>query len=387
MSKNFKPLHEVVANKLIAELEAGTSPFQKPWTDKDVPAFTIPFNPTTGKNYKGMNALWLGMQNFDDPRWMTMSQANKEGYSVEKGAKASIISFVKTSDMQAIRDVDGNKIKDEEGKTMTRVTELEKPVVTTAFVFNAEQIKGIPPLVEYMKEKQGEQQWAPLERAEALLSSSQAVINHGGNEAYYNKTKDQIQLPAKDQFDNETKYYAVALHELGHWSGHESRLDRLMEGRFGSEQYAREELRAEIASLMLGSELEIGHNFGQHAAYVHNWVKILKEEPFELFRAAADAQKIHDFILDFDPKREIRHEASLVVNLEKGDEIAYNNNVYKVIDQKGKTFKMEDAEGSKFNLKATDGLYNSLVEAKKNPAAQEIITQGQEETETRTIGR
>lgn len=145
MSKTFKPLHEQVANKLIAELQAGTSPFQKPWNDKEGPAFNMPFNAKTGNNYRGMNALWLSMQEFKDPRWMTLSQANREGFSVEKGAKATMISFVKKTDIEAIRDVDGNKIKDENGETKTRVTELEKPVVTTAFVFNAEQIKGILP--------------------------------------------------------------------------------------------------------------------------------------------------------------------------------------------------------------------------------------------------
>src|SRR5207253_9053831 len=130
-------------------------------------------------------------------------------------------------------------------------------------------------------------------------------------------------------------------HELGHWSGHESRLNRQMEGRFGSEQYAREELRAEIASLMIGSELKIGHNFGQHAAYVNNWVKILKDEPFELFRASADAQKIYDYVLDIGEKRDLKQDNTVVEKkteastLTKGDEIAYNNNVYKVIGQQG----------------------------------------------------
>lgn len=379
MSKNFKPLHEQIANKLIAELKAGTSPFQKPWNDSDAPAFTIPLNPTTNKNYRGMNALWLAMQGHNDPRWMTLKQADYAGYTVEKGAKATLINFVKTSNMEAIRDVNGEKIKDENGQTQTRVTELDKPIITNAWVFNAEQIKGIPPLKEHLAQHRSEQQWSPIERAENLLAASQATINHGGNEAYYNKTKDAIQLPFKEQFDNETKYYAVALHELGHWTGHESRMNRPMEGRFGSEEYAREELRAEIASLMIGSELQIGHHFGQHAAYVNSWVKILKDEPFELFRASADAQKIYDFVLDLGEKRDLKQDNTVAEKkpeastLTKGDEIAYNNNVYKVIGQQGKTFKMEDMEGKKFNLKQTDGLFTSLVNAKNNPAEQELV--------------
>jgi antirestriction protein ArdC len=383
MSKNFKPLHEQIAEKLIAELEAGTSPFQKPWTDSGEPAFTIPINPTTGKNYRGLNSLWLAMQGHTDPRWMTLKQASYAGYTVEKGAKATLINFVKTHNIEAIRDSEGNKIKDD-GVTRTNVTELDKPLITKAWVFNADQINGLPPLPDYLKEKQDLQKWEPVERAESLIVQSKAVINHGGNDAYYSKFKDAIQLPLRQQFENETKYYAVALHELGHWTGHESRLNRPMEGRFGSEKYAREELRAEIASLMMGSELNIGHNFGQHAAYVASWVKILKDEPFELFRAAADAQKIFDFVLALEQKQEIKQAAAPNMNLSIGETVAYNNNVYTVADQKGKTLKMEDMNGKKFNLKPSDGLYKSLVEARNNPQEQEMVL---EEEVNHKIGR
>jgi len=383
MSKNFKPLHEQIAAKLIAELEAGTSPFQKPWTDSAEPAFTIPVNPTTNKNYRGLNSLWLAMQGHTDPRWMTLKQASYAGYTVEKGAKATLINFVKTHNIEAVRDSKGEKIKDD-GVTRTNVTELEKPIITKAFVFNGEQIVGIPPLPEFLKQKQDLQKWEPIARAESLLVQSKAVINHGGNNAYYSKFKDAIQLPLREQFENETKYYAVALHELGHWTGHESRLNRPMEGRFGSEKYAREELRAEIASLMMGSELNIGHNFAQHAAYVASWVKILKDEPFELFRAAADAQKIFDFVLALEQKREIKQETTPNMKLTPGESIVYNNNVYTVGEQKGKTLKMEDMNGKKFNLKPTDVLYKSLVEARNNPQEPELVL---DEPITHKIGR
>ncbi|MDB5143359.1 MAG: traC 1 [Mucilaginibacter sp.] len=383
MSKNFKPLHEQIAAKLIAELEAGTSPFQKPWIDSGEPAFTIPINPTTGKNYRGLNSLWLAMQGHTDPRWMTLKQASYAGYTVEKGAKATLINFVKTHNIEAIRDSEGNKIKDD-GVTRTNVTELDKPLITKAFVFNADQISGIPPFEDFQKQKQDLQKWEPIDRAESLLVQSKATINHGGNDAYYSKFRDAIQLPLRQQFENETKYYAVALHELGHWTGHESRLNRPMEGRFGSEKYAREELRAEIASLMMGSELNIGHNFGQHAAYVASWVKILKDEPFELFRAAADAQKIFDFVLALEQKREIKQEVTPNMNLSIGETVAYNNNVYTVADQKGKTLKMEDMNGKKFNLKPSDGLYKSLVDARNNPREQELVL---EEEVNHKIGR
>ena len=90
------------------------------------------------------------------------------------------------------------------------------------------------------------------------------------------------------------------MHECGHASGAGDRLNRDLSGRFGSESYAKEELRAEIASLMLGDELQIGHDFGQHAAYVDHWIQVLQDDPKEILRASRDAEKIHDYLLDFE---------------------------------------------------------------------------------------
>ncbi len=119
MSNNFKPLHKQVAEKLIAELKAGTSPFQKPWKDNAGTGFALPMNPTTGKNYRGMNALWLAMQHRGDPRWMTLKQASFNRWTVEAGAKATLISFSKTSDIKHILDEKGELILDENGKVQT----------------------------------------------------------------------------------------------------------------------------------------------------------------------------------------------------------------------------------------------------------------------------
>ena len=98
-------------------------------------------------------------------------------------------------------------------------------------------------------------------------------------------------------YKRQDNYYATALHELGHWTGHASRLGRDLEHPFGSEGYAKEELRAEIASMILGDELGIGHDPGQHAAYVGTWINALRDDPLEIFRAAADAEKIHGYVL------------------------------------------------------------------------------------------
>src|ERR1700761_6831542 len=112
MSKDFKPLHEQAANLLAAQLRDGTSPFQKPWK-ADEPVFSTPLNASTGKNYSGLNALWLALQEKKDPRWMTVKQASYAKFTVDKGAKATIISFSKTSDIEAVRDFKGDKMTDE----------------------------------------------------------------------------------------------------------------------------------------------------------------------------------------------------------------------------------------------------------------------------------
>ena len=120
--------------------------------------------------------------------------------------------------------------------------------------------------------------------------------------------EDAIHLPPKENFDAPDKYYATALHELGHWTGEEKRLNREF-GPFGSEKYAREELRAEIASWMLGQEIGIGHDPGQHAAYVQSWIQALKEDPYEIVRACRDAEKIKEYVFDLERKKELQQEA------------------------------------------------------------------------------
>jgi antirestriction protein ArdC len=371
---NQKALHEQIAEKLIAALEAGTSPFQKPWTDDYSAGYITPLNPTTGKNYRGMNALWLAMQDRQDPRWMTLKQASFNKWTVEKGSKATLINFVKTTDLVPVTDEKGEKQLGENGKPKMQTVKLDKPIITTAWVFNGEQIRGIPEWRESYAEKQAQHEWSPIERAEQIFEASKAKLKHGGNDAFYNVTKDYIQLPKKEQFDSAAKYYATLLHEVGHWTGHKDRLDRPMGGKFGSEEYAREELRAEISSLMMGSELKIGHDFGQHAAYVESWISILKAEPFELHKAAADAQKIVDFMLDLEQKRDLKQETTekpVASTLNKGDQIPYKNTEYKVeAILRGKVAQMQDlSNGNRFKLSPKDGLYNSLIEAKNNPLA------------------
>jgi len=292
-----KPFHEVVAEKLIEQLKAGTAPWQRPWEPGEPNAY-LPMNPTTGKRYKGINTIHLMAQGRSDGRWMTYKQAAAVGAQVRKGEKGTPVQYWKFSEEQNKVDESGRPVLNAKGEPVKETVQLERPRVFFATVFNAEQIDGLPPI------QKKEQTWSAVERAEHILKASGASITHApGDRAFYRPATDSIHLPDRGQFPSADNYYATALHELGHWTGHASRLDRDLAHPFGSEGYAKEELRAEIASMILGDELGIGHDPGQHAAYVGSWIKALQDEPLEVFRASADAEKIHDYVLAFEQKQ------------------------------------------------------------------------------------
>lgn len=163
--------------------------------------------------------------------------------------------------------------------------------------------------------------WERHQRAENILSGSGASIFHDQpNRAYYNSRTDEIHLPTKEQFDTSDRYYATALHELGHWTGHSARLDRDLANPFGSEAYAVEELKAECFSMLLGEELGIGHDPEQHAAYVGSWIRILENDPLEIFRATSDAEKMRGYVvgLEQQQEREQQHQNTATQELPGG---------------------------------------------------------------------
>lgn len=292
-----RPFHEVVAERLIEQLKAGTAPWQRPWEPGQPGAF-IPMNPTTGKRYRGINAIHLMGQGRTDPRWLTYKQAVAVDAQVRRGEKGTPIQYWKFTDEQAKTDDQGRPVFDAKGQPVMEEVRLERPRVFFATVFNAEQIDGLPPL------QRKEQTWDAVERAERILQASGAAIHHGEHiRAFYRPATDSIHLPDKGQFPTADNYYATALHELGHWTGHPQRLDRDLAHPFGSDGYAKEELRAEIASMILGDELGIGHDPGRHAAYVGSWIKALQDDPLEIFRAAAEAEKIQEYVLAFEQKQ------------------------------------------------------------------------------------
>lgn len=370
-----KALFEEVANAIIEKLEKGTSPWQKPWSDKQGTAFNLPYNPTTGNNYKGMNSVWLMLQDREDPRWLTFKQAQVNGWQVNKGEKAKTINFIKVQDVKTMRDDKGKPILDDNGKPRKIIVNLRNPIITTAWVFNAEQISGIPPLSQVLDDSKREQKWSNVERAEFIAEASKAKIVHGGNQAFYSPGTDHVQMPNKDQFNSASAYYGTLLHELGHWTGDKSRLNRDMSGRFGSVQYAKEELIAEIASYMVRGQIGLEKGLDQTAAYAKSWIQVLKNDPYEIFRASASAQKINDYLLDFELKRDLKEEAKTKLekpakgaDFIKGERIPYKDETYqilKVLPRKVLQVKIEESS-SLLKVTSKDGLYQSLLKAKSD---------------------
>jgi putative DNA primase/helicase len=280
---------EAVAQRLIDQIKQGTAPWQR---RSEPGGYPLPFNPASGTRYKGINLLVLMAHQRADQRWMTYKQAQANGYQVRRGEKATQIQYWKFTVERQRKDAAGQPILDENGRPQLDMAKLEKPQVFLAYVFNAEQIEGIPPQLKKPIT------WDPIQEAERILQLSKARITHDAPDyPFYRPATDSIHLPDRGRFPSAANYDATALHELGHWTGHETRLKRDLSHPYGSEGYAREELRAEIASLIIGAELGTGYEPAQHAAYAASWAKILRDDPLEIFRAAADAEKIQKYFL------------------------------------------------------------------------------------------
>ena len=300
--ENKKPHRKNIADEYAAEiiqqLKEGTAPWQKPWKAGEL---HMPFNPSSGTNYRGINVAMLAGHGYADPRWMTFKQAQEKGYKVKKGSKSQRVVFWQWQDRQNMLDDNGRPVLDSDGKPVKETVDLARPRL---YVYNAFHIsklqdeKGndLPPF------EAKEPEWNPHERAEAIIRASGLEIIHDQRDrAYYTHGEDAIHLPPRENFPDAGHYYSTALHELGHSLGHKSRLDwESASAPFGSPEYAKEELRVEIASWMLCQELGLPYDPGQHVAYAESWVKALEDDPYEIMRACQMAEKIKSHILDME---------------------------------------------------------------------------------------
>jgi len=257
--------YQEVTDRIIAALEAGTPPWRRPWDPDKAGGPAMPRNASTGQRYRGINVLTLGMSGLAfssaDPRWATYKQAEDRGWQVRKGERGTTGYFFKRLE---VRD-DSKPAGDEDA--VRRI-----PLLRAFSLFHASQIEGIP---DYIPPTIEEAPWRAPEAAEIILANSGAVIRVGGERAFYSPATDHIQMPPRSAFATAEGFCGTMIHEAGHWTGAESRLNRDLRNRFGSHDYAREELRAEIGQMMVCAELGIADcDFSNNAAYIASWLKL-----------------------------------------------------------------------------------------------------------------
>jgi antirestriction protein ArdC len=275
-------LYQKVTDKIVAALEAGTPPWIKPWNAGADSG--LPVNAGTQRAYRGINVVLLMLEvmarGYNRNAWLTFRQAAALGGQVRGGEHGTSIVFYKLREMP-------------EAEPAQDASPRVIPLLRSFTVFNIDQIDGLP---AKFTQPAGPPTWSPLDEAERLLAASGATIRYGGTSAYYHRPTDRIQLPERSSFPRAENFYSTALHELSHWSGHASRLNRDLTGRFKEAAYAMEELIAEMSSAFLCASLGIeGHL--QHAAYIRSWISALKSDKRAIFTAAAKAQAAADYLI------------------------------------------------------------------------------------------
>lgn len=284
-----------ITAQIVADLEQGVRPWMKPWNAEHTAGrITRPLR-HNGRPYSGINilSLWMSasIQNFTAPIWMTFHQALELNAHVRKGERGSLVVYANSITRTEYDEKSGEDV------------EREIPFMRGYTVFNVEQIDALPEFY-YAKAAPTLDPVARIDHAENFLHATGARIAHGGNRAYYSYSGDNIQMPPFQSFRDADSYYATLAHELTHWTGAKTRLDRDFGGhRFGSNAYAQEELVAELGAAFLCADLELALDPREdHASYIGNWLQVLKDDSRAIFTAAAHAQRAADFIHTFSPQ-------------------------------------------------------------------------------------
>jgi antirestriction protein ArdC len=288
-------IRQTVTDRIIKMLETGGNQASKRWTESAAGGF--PVNGKTGAYYQGVNVLilWGEMmeKGYSFPVWLTYNQAAEMGANVKKGEHGTQCVYF---EMMKKRGEDGA------GEQTSGEEKAEFfPMCKAFYVFNADQIENLPQafIDKHMAAAPADApKFNANEEAERIIKNSGAVLQHQGVKAFYSPSRDVITLPAREVFVTPADYYATALHELTHWTGHSSRLSRDFSGRFGSEAYAFEELIAELgAAFVVGNLGFIDATIVNHASYLESWLKVLRDDKTAIFTACKHAWLASDFIL------------------------------------------------------------------------------------------
>lgn len=316
MSGNNKMREEMV-REFIKCLSEETIPWHMAWsTDR-------PVNAVTNTRYRGINKMWLSfaqkMEGWEDPRWCTFKQASDNGWKIIKGSKGTPVEFWSLYDTQAKKKISYAEARElEENLTPEEYDKRIRLVSRVYSVFNAEQIDGIS---KYEAKKYDLDTERIMHIRDNLINNMNVGYSEEGDKAFYNPKHDRIVIPEMDRFETEYDYMATLFHEAGHATGHESRFNRQIANMFGSPEYAKEELRAEISSAFtaqaVGITYEQNSHMENHKAYIQSWISALKNNPNELFLAIKDAEKISDYLIEkAEVEKEMSNEKSLTKEME-----------------------------------------------------------------------
>ncbi|WP_119084006.1 ArdC family protein [Altererythrobacter sp. B11] len=280
-------LYGEVTARIITELEQGRLPWVQPWDAASCP-LAMPQNAATGRSYSGINILilWAAVveHGWSSQRWLTYRQAQAAGGHVRKGEKGTTVCYADRFTPRSEQERAG-----EENREARTIAFLKRFTV-----FHVDQCEDLP----------GELTAAPalpdpvlsIAVADSLIHMSGADFRIGGGEAFYSPMHDYVQVPPQSVYGEPVNWYRTALHELGHWTGHASRLQRDQSGRFGSAAYAREELIAELACAFTCASLGIEPTV-RHADYIGAWLEVLRADEKAIVRAASAASKAADYLL------------------------------------------------------------------------------------------
>ena len=291
-------LYDEITAKIIAELEAGRVPWVQPWGTAAANApLAMPKNVATGRHYSGINVLilWGSVieQGFPSQGWVTFRQALSLGGNVTKGERGTTVVYAD----RFVPD-DERKRAEETGEEAQAI-----PFLKRFTVFNVAQCEGLPENLAAAA--------APPEpgliqpRVEALIKATGIDFRIGGNRAFYVPAADYVQVPPPQAYFERINWHRTALHELGHASGHPSRLNRDLSGSFGSKKYIVEELVAELNAAFCCASLDIVPTV-RHADYIGSWLEVMHEDNRAIVRAASQASKAADFLLAFLPAEDER---------------------------------------------------------------------------------
>lgn len=290
-------LRQTVTDIIIKQLEAGTVPWEKPWTGGDGSFLKIPKNGSTGKTYEGINIvlLWGAAleSGYQPNEWATLKQWSKQNETIRKEElkKGKMIVYYELKE----EIVDG---------------EVKKyPMLKYSRVFNKAQLQSYCPYTEMANaNKENKPLFQRLALVDQFVENTKITIEENGFDACYIPSEDKILMPSPKLFIDtqncsaQESYYSVLMHEMTHLSGHPNRLNRQFGKKFGDQQYAVEELVAELGAAFLCAELEITTpEKPNHAAYIEHWLKVLRNDKQYIFTAASEASKAVDYFKGLQP--------------------------------------------------------------------------------------